>query len=355
MAVQWLAIHRHDIATNDCATWQSFHSLLHGGFRIATRILQNCRTAHTRVWTYTFPAALYDTNTGAARAWVDYGNPFEDYSLQDLPLLRNGTGNPIVDYPGTGKRYWVDMRRVDIESVSHSLIAKLNALLQRRIADDSALLQLLSAFGSGSDSYDFNSDGVLDDADLLHLLMGFGEAVLTTPAGFDHLFDGYFIDNAPEYFTYAQRGGLTVQQAIEGYERFVSLLKRVSPQARIQANVYEGALLDQSWARDWLNSVDVVFFENWRWFWASGTPLASGTVRAIETRIDRVVSWGKGIALGVPHALDSVDAGQKVQAIKEAVSWWGDGTLFGEFRAGFYRGRESGYPKPLREVLSNEA
>jgi hypothetical protein len=344
-----MAVHRHDVADNQCAFWSSFGSLLHGGFRIATRILTACPTAQTKVWTYTFPAALYDLQN-QPRTWVDYGNPFEDYALNDLPRLNSTTGQPIIDYPSTGRRYWVDMLQIDPAEVAKQLIPKLNQLLHRRIADDSVLLQLLRDFGTSSSPSDLDRNGVVDDADLLRLLMCFGQPFITQPPNFDGLFEGYFIDNAPEYHRYwTQYAGRTPQQALEGYERFVQLLKIVSPTAKICANVYEGAVLD-TW-NGFLDVVDVVFFENWRWHWATGTPLSDSAIQTIERRIRRCLSAGKSVVLGVPHALDSADGNQKKEAVRTALQRWGDGVVFAEYRKSFYRGREVGYPRPVRELF----
>jgi len=347
----WMAVHRHDVAVDQCSFWSSFGSLLHGGFHRATRILTSCPTAQTRVWTYTFPAALFDTNN-QPRTWVDYGNPFEAYRLEDLPLLRSTTGHPIVDYPSTGRRYWVDTLRIDPVAVANTLIPKLNQLLQRRVADDSVLLQLLNDFGRTNSSLDLDRNGIVDDADLLRLLMGFGLPIITKPSNFDGLFEGYFIDNAPEFFRYwTQYAGRTPQKALEGYERFVQLLKAVSPTAKISANVYEGAILDNDWADTFLELVDVVFFENWRWHWGTGTSLPQTTIRSIERRVQKCILADKTVVLGVPHALNSTDANEKVQAVRSVLQRWGGGVVFAEYSQTFYRGTESGYPRPVRELF----
>lgn len=376
----WHAVNRNDLSVERCDAWNGFH-LAHTSLERHIRHRTRCPNSRLRAWIYTYPAALYESvrqPTGAlvpgrARPFEHYGNPFfytEPYRDNLLPWIRNMAGQPYVDFPSTGHRYWPDYNQIDI----HEQIGRLQQLCRQQlklsVLDDEEILRLQFHFGQPADTpdkrtVDYDLNQRIDDADLLYAQFHYGHTVQSDPPGAYQSIEGWFIDNAPEFFhiyhTYGRRDRV---YAIQAYERFRTVLKAVLPHALIAANVYEGSFFTMhttigndttltGWTAEWIqHCVDAVFFENWISHWASsGGMLPEPTRTAIHRRIEACIKAGKLVVVGVPHAVSQQDADLKLQIVQQAIRRWGSSIRFAEYRATLYTGREAGYPKPIRELI----
>lgn len=359
----WHAVNRNDFRSSDPAVLGQFgaYDVAHIDFELHKRLLMRCPGVKTKALIYTYPAALFESvrqptgawvaGTSQSRSFLHYGNPFEYvgwYRPDLLPFLRNKAGQPIVDFPSTGHRYWVDYNRVDIEDQAGRLRQVLEDFFKVETLDNNELLELLKRFGqSGGEviRWDANRDGTINDADLNAALLSFGRRVSTEPIFYlEQWVEGFFIDNYPEYLNYTKLSGLTTDQQISGYHRFCQMLKKLIPHARLCINCYEGVMFRRVGGTDdnpvleepsesILEFIDAVFFENWRWHWASsGGTLAPSAIRTIEQRADWLVAKGKTIVMAVNHAYDQQGYEQRLEAIDWAIRRWGTQVRFSEFR-----------------------
>lgn len=359
----WHAVNRNDFRSSDPAVLGRFGQfpVAHIDFELHKRAHMRVPGLKTRGLIYTYPAALFESirqQTGAlvpgstaTRKFVHYGNPFEyvgAYRDDVLPFLRNRAGQPILDFPSTGHRYWVDYNRVDIYDQAGRLKSILDEFFKVRELDDRDLTALLTRFGqSGAEiiRWDVNRDGTLDDQDLNKVLFNFGRRVSTEPPfHLEQFIEGFFVDNYPEYLSNTKLSGLSIDQQVSGYQRFCTMLKMLIPHARLYINAYEGGMFRRVGGTDdypvleepsesILGFIDGVYFENWRWHWASYSGmLGPNAIQNIERRIDWVVAKGKTAVLSVGHAYDQTGYDQRLKAIEDALRRWGTQVRFSEFR-----------------------
>ena len=210
----WHAVNRNDFRPADQNCRFADFEVAHIDFEFHRRVLMRCPQVRTKALIYTYPAALFESVrqpsgasvAGNARPFIYYGNPFEYVGAFHeglLPWLRNRTGQPIVDFPSTGHRYWVDYNRVDIEEQIGQLRNRLEQFAKVDTLDDNELIALVNKFGQSDPRYDVNRDGVVNDADLLAILFEYGNRVSTEPLLYlEKWIEGFFIDNYPEYLSY---------------------------------------------------------------------------------------------------------------------------------------------------------
>ncbi|BCW95072.1 MAG: hypothetical protein KatS3mg018_0554 [Fimbriimonadales bacterium] len=363
----WHAVNKNDWMNNEKIHNFARFQVAHCSYNQHKRILTQVPTAQTKGLIYTYPAVLYQYTQNAQgqiqptqpRTWLDYGNLFEAAPLnpQELPLLRYLSQNPIIDYPSTGQRYWINLAQIDIEPYIQHIKTKMEQTYQIKPIDDITLHGILFRYGNQLpnqiNSYDTNRDGIIDDTDLLYTTFNFGQKTSHIPfLGYlENYIEGFFLDNLPEYITNCQRANLSNHQILLGYNRYCQALRQIHPRAILIANVYEGGHFNPTQnnqfselAEEFVNMLDGFFFENWRWHWATRTGMLPETkIQSIEKRIDWVVARGKIAILAVNLAYDDEGYQQRLEAIQYAINRWGSQVRFSEFR--------QLYDKPARSLV----
>ncbi len=343
----WHAVNRNDWMQDEKIHNFARFQVAHCSYNQHKRILTQVPHAQTKGLIYTYPAALYQYTRNLQgqlvptqpRNWLDYGNFFENApkNHEQLPLLRDYQQNPIIDYPSTGQRYWLNLTQVDFTPYIEYIKNKMEQTYQIKPIDDNTLFGILYRMGKATplpnNPYDSNRDGVIDDNDLLYATFRFNQKISHAPwLGYlENYIEGFFIDNLPEYVSYCQRARLNNYQIISGYERYCQALRQIHPHAILIANIYEGSLFNPNpngsfseLAEGFVNMLDGCFFENWRWHWAARNGmLDQQKIRQIESRIDALVRKGKTVVLAVNLAYDQEGYHQRKQAIAEAKATMG--------------------------------
>jgi hypothetical protein len=135
----------------------------------------------------------------------------------------------------------------------------------------------------------------------------------------------WMIDNIPEWY---RASGYNRARFIEQVQVMYKCLRGIHD-VPVFGNVYQGG----THADAFLEVADGLLFENWRWFWASGTPLSSTTITQIETAIARALSNpAKFVVLHVP-AMPKPQVDDALDQIREKLERYGaERVLFYEHR-----------------------
>ncbi len=135
----------------------------------------------------------------------------------------------------------------------------------------------------------------------------------------------WMIDNIPEWYRML---GSNRARFIEQVHVMCKCLRNICD-VPVFGNVYQGG----AHADAFLEVADGLLFENWRWFWANGQPLAASTVARIEQSIAKALeNPAKFVVLHVP-AMPSAQVANAIDRIREKLERYGaERVLFYEHR-----------------------
>jgi len=137
---------------------------------------------------------------------------------------------------------------------------------------------------------------------------------------------GYWmIDNIPEWY---RALGTSKARFVEQLSVMYKCLRAIRD-VPVFGNIYQGG----AHADAFLEVGDGLLFENWRWFWASGTKLAAGTVASIEKAVAKALEKkDKFVVLHVP-AMPAAQVADATERIREKLERYNaERVLFYEHR-----------------------
>jgi len=135
----------------------------------------------------------------------------------------------------------------------------------------------------------------------------------------------WMIDLVPEWYRTCGRDSEMFFAQVHGMYKCLRGIKDVP----VFGNIYQGG----EHADFFLEIVDGLLFENWRWFWANGAPLTPDRIQLIEENIQRALSHPKKfVVLQVP-SMPSKQIPDAVKQIRIKLKLYGaDRVLFCEYR-----------------------
>ena len=135
----------------------------------------------------------------------------------------------------------------------------------------------------------------------------------------------WMIDNIPEWYRHFGGNKRRFQEQLEVMYKCLRSIADVP----VFGNIYQGG----GHADAFLEVADGLLFENWRWFWASGTPLTGSTIARVEAAIARALEdKRKFVVLHVP-AMPQAQVAGALDRIREKLERYGaQRVLFYEHR-----------------------
>ena len=150
----------------------------------------------------------------------------------------------------------------------------------------------------------------------------------------------WMIDNIPEWYRALGNNKARFVEQIHAMYKCLRNIKDVP----VFGNIYQGG----AHADAFLEVADGLLFENWRWFWASGTSLAASTIARIEEAIENALAdKRKFVVLHVP-AMPAAQVANAVEQIREKLE------RYGTERVLLYEHRPASGTVSVRRTLNTE-